>query len=73
VGRGGGKRNFDARRRLFGHGSANLCAMTNSYVQHVTFNFIGTQFIILAVILMLGNYTEYRLLELKRFKALAEN
>jgi hypothetical protein len=48
-------------------------AMTNSYVQHVTFNFIGTQFIILAVILILGNYTGYRLLELKRFKALAEN
>jgi hypothetical protein len=48
-------------------------AMTNSYVQHVTFNFIGTQFIILAAILILGNYTGYRLLELKRFKSLAEN
>jgi hypothetical protein len=48
-------------------------AMTNTYIQHVTFNFIGTQFIILAAILILGNYTGYRLLELKRFKSLAEN
>ncbi|WP_413478032.1 inactive transglutaminase family protein [Vibrio hibernica] len=48
-------------------------AMTNSYVQHFTFNFIGTQFIILACILALGNYTGYRLLELKRFKPLAED
>lgn len=48
-------------------------AMTNLYVQHVTFNFIGSQFIILAAILLLGNYTGYRLSELKRFKSLAEN
>jgi len=48
-------------------------AMTNPYVQHATFNFIGSQFIVLAAILLLGNYTGYRLLELKRFKSLAEN
>ncbi|MBD1575409.1 inactive transglutaminase family protein [Vibrio sp. S11_S32] len=48
-------------------------AMTNPYVQHYTFNFIGTQFIILACILSLGNYTGYRLLELRRFKPLAED
>ena len=48
-------------------------AMTNPYVQHVTFNFIGSQLIILAAILILGNYTGYRLLELKRFKSFAEN
>ena len=48
-------------------------AMTNSYVQHITFNFIGSQFIVLACILLLGNYTGYRLLELKRFKSLAEH
>ncbi|SHO56123.1 inactive transglutaminase family protein [Vibrio quintilis] len=46
--------------------------MTNSYIQHLTFNFIGIQFIILAVILLLGTYTGYRLTELKRFKPLAE-
>ncbi len=48
-------------------------AMTNNYVQHITFNFLGTQFLILACILMLGNYTGYRLTELKRFKPLAED
>ncbi|GLR75300.1 inactive transglutaminase family protein [Aliivibrio sifiae] len=48
-------------------------AMTNPFVQHLTFNFIGVQLIILAVILMLGNYTGYRLSELRRFKPLAED
>ena len=48
-------------------------AMTNPFVQHLTFNFIGIQLIILAVILMLGNYTGYRLSELRRFKPLAED
>ncbi|GAM62343.1 hypothetical protein JCM19232_5307 [Vibrio ishigakensis] len=48
-------------------------AMTNTYVQHLTFNFIGVQLIVLAAILMLGNYTGYRLTELRRFKPLAED
>ena len=48
-------------------------AMTNPYVQHITFNFIGSQFLVLACILLLGNYTGYRLLELKRFKSLADS
>jgi hypothetical protein len=48
-------------------------AMTNPFVQHLTFNFIGIQLIILAIILMLGNYTGYRLSELRRFKPLAED
>lgn len=47
-------------------------AMTNSYVQHLTFNFIGLQLIVLAAILLLGTYTGYRLTELRRFKPLAE-
>lgn len=47
-------------------------AMTNSYVQHLTFNFIGLQLIVLAGILLLGTYTGYRLTELRRFKPLAE-
>ncbi|ASF99662.1 gonadoliberin III [Vibrio anguillarum] len=46
--------------------------MTNSYVQHLTFNFIGLQLIVLAAILLLGTYTGYRLTELRRFKPLAE-
>ncbi len=48
-------------------------AMTSSFVQHLTFNFIGVQLIVLAAILALGNYTGYRLTELRRFKPLAED
>lgn len=48
-------------------------AMTNPYIQHLTFNFIGLQLIILGGILLLGTYTGYRLTELRRFKPLAED
>ena len=48
-------------------------AMTNPYVQHLTFNFIGLQLLVLACILMLGTYTGYRLTELRRFKPLIED
>ncbi|MED5503087.1 MAG: inactive transglutaminase family protein [Pseudomonadota bacterium] len=48
-------------------------AMTNTYIQHLTFNFIGLQLIVLAGILLLGTYTGYRLTELRRFKPLAED
>jgi len=47
-------------------------AMTNRYIQHFTFNFIGLQLIVLACILLLGTYTGYRLSELHRFNALAD-
>ena len=47
-------------------------AMTNSYVQHLTFNFIGLQLIVLAAILLFGTYTGYRITELRRFKPLAD-
>ncbi len=40
----------------------------NPFIQHLTFNFIGLQLVILATILLLGNYTGYRLTELRRFK-----
>ncbi|MCY9854046.1 inactive transglutaminase family protein [Vibrio mediterranei] len=48
-------------------------AMTNPYIQHLTFNFIGLQLVILGGILMLGTYTGYRLTELRRFKPLTED
>ncbi|CAH0533183.1 hypothetical protein VST7929_01045 [Vibrio stylophorae] len=48
-------------------------AMTSDIVRHLTFNFIGLQFVVLALILILGNYTGYRLTELRRFKPLAED
>ncbi|MGL6028009.1 MAG: 7TM domain-containing protein, partial [Vibrio sp.] len=47
-------------------------AMTNAYVQHLTFNFIGLQLVVLAAILLLGTYTGYRISELRRFKPLVE-
>lgn len=43
-------------------------AMTNSWVQHMTFQFLGLQFIFMAIIIACGRYTGYRLLELKRFR-----
>ncbi|WP_299689656.1 inactive transglutaminase family protein [uncultured Vibrio sp.] len=48
-------------------------SMTNPFIQHLTFNFIGLQLVILATILLLGNYTGYRLTELRRFKPLTED
>jgi len=46
-------------------------AMSASWVQHWVFNFLGIHLIILALVLLMGQYTGYRLLELKRFKPLA--
>ncbi|MGV2990448.1 inactive transglutaminase family protein [Vibrio sp. E150_011] len=48
-------------------------AMTNPYIQHLTFNFIGLQLVILGAILLVGTYTGYRLTELRRFKPLTED
>lgn len=47
-------------------------AMDSLIIQHLTFNFLGLQLVILAVVLILGNYTGFRLSELKRFKPLVE-
>ncbi len=47
-------------------------AMSSAVVQHITFNFLGLQLVILALVLLMGNYTGYRLSELKRFKPLAK-
>ncbi|MCL1124765.1 inactive transglutaminase family protein [Shewanella surugensis] len=46
-------------------------AMSASWVQHWVFNFLGIHLIILALVLVMGQYTGYRLLELRRFKPLA--
>lgn len=42
--------------------------MTNDIVRHLTFNFLGLQLVFMAVVLALGGYTGYRLLEFRRFK-----
>lgn len=46
-------------------------AMNSLIIQHITFNFLGLQLIILSLVLIMGNYTGFRLSELKRFKPLA--
>ncbi|GHE19553.1 UUP1 family membrane protein [Halomonas urumqiensis] len=48
-------------------------AMNNPWIRHITFNFLGVQLILMAMILLLGNYTGYRLLELRRFKPVTED
>ena len=45
--------------------------MSNALVEHLTFSFPELILVILAIILLLGNYTGYRLLELWRFKPIA--
>jgi len=47
-------------------------AMSNEVTRHLLFNFIGLQFVIMSFVLLLGSYTGYRLLELRRFKPLVE-
>ncbi|TEW56639.1 gonadoliberin III [Psychromonas sp. RZ22] len=47
-------------------------AMSNEVTRHLMFNFIGLQFVVMSFVLVLGSYTGYRLLELRRFKPLAD-
>ncbi len=46
-------------------------AMSHVWIQHLTFNFLGLQFVVLALVLMIGSYSGYRLLELRRFREFA--
>ena len=46
--------------------------MSNEVTRHLMFNFIGLQFVVMALVLLLGSYTGYRLLELYRFKPLVD-
>jgi hypothetical protein len=46
--------------------------MTNRFIEHLTYNFPEVLFIELGLILVLGQYTGYRLTELKRFRFLIE-
>lgn len=47
--------------------------MTNELVRHLTFNFLGLQLVLMALVLMMGSYTGYRLSELRRFKPLQDH
>jgi len=44
--------------------------MDNDVIRHWAFNFLGVHALIMAAILLMGQYTGYRLLELRRFKPL---
>ncbi|WP_298442904.1 inactive transglutaminase family protein [uncultured Ferrimonas sp.] len=48
-------------------------AMDNELVRHWAYNFLGVHLVILALILWMGQYTGYRLLELRRFAPLARD
>lgn len=51
--------------------SLGYAAMSNPLLEHVVFIFPELMLVLLAVVLLLGRYTGYRLTELGRFKALA--
>ena len=64
-------------KEVFIQGSGSLFVATLAYlmmssdlIRHWAFNFLGIHAIIMALVLMLGQYTGYRLLELRRFKPL---
>ncbi len=44
--------------------------MTNDLVRHLTFNFLGLQLVFMSLVLLMGSYTGYRLLEFRRFSPL---
>ncbi len=47
--------------------------MTNRHVEHLTYNFPEILLIELGIILVLGQYTGYRLTELRRFRFMINN
>ena len=53
--------------------SISYMLMANPIVEQITFNFPELQLTILGLVLLLGQYTGYRLLELNRFKPLASS
>ncbi|MEA3548585.1 MAG: 7TM domain-containing protein, partial [Thermodesulfobacteriota bacterium] len=46
--------------------------MVNRYLAHLTYSFPELLLVLLAIILMLGSYSGYRLTELRRFQPMAE-
>lgn len=69
----------EGRKEVIKQGSGSLItavlayfAMTNPWVRHLTFNFIGIQFVVLALVMLIGSYTGYRLFELKRFSVMGK-
>ncbi len=48
-------------------------AMSDDWVQHWVFNFLGIHLVILALVLLMGQYTGYRFLELIRFSPMKKD
>ncbi|MBL4671248.1 MAG: hypothetical protein JKX81_03225 [Arenicella sp.] len=46
--------------------------MDNALIRHWAFNFLGVHALIMAAVLLMGQYTGYRLFELRRFKPMAD-
>lgn len=46
--------------------------MDNDLIRHWAFNFLGVHALIMAAVLLMGQYTGYRLLELRRFKPMED-
>jgi hypothetical protein len=46
--------------------------MDNDLIRHWAFNFLGVHALIMAAVLLMGRYTGYRLLELRRFKPMED-
>ena len=46
--------------------------MDSELIRHWAFNFLGIHLIVMALVLKMGQYTGYRLLELRRFKPMAD-
>ena len=47
--------------------------MSNEVIRHWAFNFLGIHLIVMAAILLMGQYSGYRLLELRRFNPLVKD
>lgn len=46
--------------------------MSRPLAEHLTFNFPELNLVVVALIMLMGQYTGYRLVELKRFRAFEE-
>ena len=46
--------------------------MDNDLIRHWAFNFLGVHALIMAAVLLMGQYTGYRLFELRRFKPMED-
>jgi hypothetical protein len=52
---------------------ATYLVVSSSYIRHIMFAFNEWNFVILAIVMLLGTYTGYRLTEIKRFAALVKD